>query len=104
MICPHERIKTWLLAETHEPAGMWSCAHCGEKFLPITAALAEKHAAVKRCREIVPTNWIDPMLTGPNAPKDLHGPSVEYVLQAVRDAIREAFPQAFDGLPTIPKG
>ena len=51
MTCTHERIKTWLLADTHEPAGMWSCAHCGEKFMPITQAWAEKRAGAIAMRE-----------------------------------------------------
>jgi len=89
MTCTHERIKTWILVETHEPAGMWSCAHCGEKFVPITAALAEKHAAVKRCREIVLEHSAH-----------LYDGCDEACID-----IREAFPQAFtDGLPPIPKG
>ena len=36
--CKHEHIKTWVFADTKEPA-MWSCAYCGLKFAPEMATL-----------------------------------------------------------------
>ena len=36
--CQHERIITWRIEETNEPAGLWSCAACNRKFVPLVPA------------------------------------------------------------------
>jgi hypothetical protein len=38
MTCLHRHIQTWHFTDgeaTGEPAGMWSCSHCGQKFEPL---------------------------------------------------------------------
>ncbi len=33
--CLHTQLKSWVIEETQEPAGMWSCVDCGHKFVPL---------------------------------------------------------------------
>ena len=33
--CTHQRITTFVLSDTGEPSGLWACAACGHKFVPI---------------------------------------------------------------------
>jgi hypothetical protein len=54
-------------------------------------ASVEKAVAAERerCAKLVPTNWCDPLLTGPDAPKtplDCRG--VEQLLRGIQDRIR----------------
>ena len=54
------------------------------------AAIESAVAAEReRCAKLVPTNWCDPLLTGPDAPKtplDCRG--VEQLLRGIQDRIR----------------
>lgn len=52
--------------------------------------IAEAVAAEReRCAKLVPTNWCDPLLTGPDAPKGpLDNRGVEALLQGIQDRIR----------------
>ncbi len=46
-------------------------------------------ATVEACAKCVPTNWCDPLLTGPGAPKGpLGNREVERLLRGVQDRIR----------------
>jgi len=36
--CQHARIRTWAGQYDGKPAGMWSCADCGHKFVPLDLA------------------------------------------------------------------
>lgn len=45
--CTHQRITTFVLSDTGEPSGLWACADCGHKFVPIDLEM-EKDAA--NCR------------------------------------------------------
>jgi hypothetical protein len=43
----------------------------------------------RRCANLVPTNWLDPLLTGKDAPKlPLGGREVEALLRGIQDRIR----------------
>ena len=43
----------------------------------------------ERCAKLVPTNWCDPLLTGPDAPKHpLDSRGVEDLLRGIQDRIR----------------
>lgn len=45
----------------------------------------------ERCARLVPTNWCDPLLTGPKAPKlPLGAREVEALLRGIQDRIRGA--------------
>lgn len=33
--CQHAKLQSWVIEETQEPAGMWSCVDCGHKFVPL---------------------------------------------------------------------
>ena len=51
--CKHEHIKTWVFADTKEPA-MWSCAYCGLKFAPEMATLTAGRAqGLREAKEAV---------------------------------------------------
>lgn len=53
----------------------------------IQAAIAEERA---RCANLVPTNWCDPLLTGPEAAKlPLNEHGVEKLLRGIQDRIRK---------------
>ncbi len=43
--CLHTQIVSWVAEETQEPVGMWSCADCGHKFVPLEL---EQEAQAKR--------------------------------------------------------
>jgi hypothetical protein len=43
--CQHTKLQSWVIAETQEPAGMWSCVDCGHKFVPLDL---EQEADAKR--------------------------------------------------------
>jgi len=45
--CKHQRITTFSFEDTGEPSGLWACADCGHKFVPIDLEM-EKDAA--NCR------------------------------------------------------
>lgn len=50
--CKHEHIKTWVFADTKEPA-MWSCAGCGVKFAPEMATLtAGRDQGLREAKEV----------------------------------------------------
>lgn len=50
--CKHEHIKTWVFADTKEPA-MWSCAECGVKFAPEMATLtAGRDQGLREAKEV----------------------------------------------------
>lgn len=52
--------------------------------------------AVERCANEVPTNWLDPLLTGPKAViKGLDNRQIEALLRGIQDRIR-ALPRASD--------
>ena len=55
----------------------------------LAAAVRE---ALEEAEKVVPANWLDPLLTGPNAILQGHGPwgcpDIERLLQALRAAIR----------------
>jgi hypothetical protein len=36
--CSHPHIRTWVGWDDSEPVGMWSCAGCGHKFVPLDIA------------------------------------------------------------------
>jgi len=36
--CKHLRIQTWIGHHTGKVAGLWSCAECGHKFVPLDIA------------------------------------------------------------------
>jgi hypothetical protein len=46
----------------------------------------------ERCAEQVPTNWLHPLLTGPQRVGELpfNGPTVEKLLRAIQSAIRSS--------------
>lgn len=53
--CKHEHIKTWVFADTKEPA-MWSCAYCGLKFAPEMATLtAGRDQGLREAKEVCNT-------------------------------------------------
>lgn len=39
--CKHRQISAWTFADDGEAAGMWSCADCGRKFVPLDVAQEE---------------------------------------------------------------
>jgi hypothetical protein len=43
--CLHTQLKSWVIEGTQEPAGVWSCADCGHKFVPLDL---EKEAQATR--------------------------------------------------------
>ena len=52
MICKHKYIRTWVIEDTGEPAGLWSCVDCGLKFEPITQRKPLPHSVmVKHMKE-----------------------------------------------------
>jgi len=42
--CKHQRITTFSFEDTGEPSGLWACADCGHKFVPIDLEM-ERDAA-----------------------------------------------------------
>lgn len=55
------------------------------KFVPDEA----RDLVIEECAKAVPTNWCDPLLTGPDAPKGpLDNRGVERLLRGVQDRIR----------------
>lgn len=45
---------------------------------------------IEECARLVPTNWCDPLLTGPEAPKGpLNNRDVERLLRGIQDRIRD---------------
>jgi len=36
--CRHAHIRTWVGQDDGKPAGLWSCADCGHKFVPLYIA------------------------------------------------------------------
>jgi hypothetical protein len=36
--CRHARIRTWVGQDDGKPAGLWACAECGHKFVPLDIA------------------------------------------------------------------
>lgn len=57
----------------------------GHAYVP-EAAIAEER---ERCAKLVPTNWCDPLLTGPKATKlPLDARGVEALLRGIQDRIR----------------
>lgn len=45
-------------------------------------------SVVRLCADCVPTNWLDPLLTGPDKVADFKdGPAIERLLKAVRQRI-----------------
>jgi hypothetical protein len=36
--CQHARIRTWVVQDDGKPAGLWACADCGHKFVPLDIA------------------------------------------------------------------
>lgn len=52
-------------------------------------AAARFNAVVEQCAKAVPTNWVDPLLSGPSAPKGpLDNRGVEQLLRGIQDRIR----------------
>jgi hypothetical protein len=48
-----------------------------------------RNAIIDECARAVPTNWCDPLLTGPQASKTpLDGDGVEKLLRGIQDRIR----------------
>jgi hypothetical protein len=48
-----------------------------------------REAERERCARLVPTNWCDPLLSGPGAPKlPLSAREVEVLLRGIQDRIR----------------
>jgi hypothetical protein len=48
-----------------------------------------RNLAIDDCAKAVPTNWCDPLLTGPQASKTpLDGSGVERLLRGIQDRIR----------------
>ena len=37
--CKHQKITTFVFSDTGEPAGLWACAACGLKFVPIDSLM-----------------------------------------------------------------
>lgn len=54
--CKHRRITTYVTIETREPAGLWACADCHVKFVPLTQLIeevdAEREACAKACERV----------------------------------------------------
>ena len=51
---------------------------------------------IRKCHDEIPTNWCDPLLTGPDAViKESPCPEIEKLLKGVQARIRAAFPEAF---------
>lgn len=63
--CKHEHIKTWVFADTKEPA-MWSCAYCGLKFAPEMATLtAGRDQGLREAKEVCEAERVtEPSSTG----------------------------------------
>lgn len=52
--------------------------------------IIRRNAVIDECAKCVPTNWLDVLLTGPNAPKGpLDNRGVEQLLRGVQDRIRQ---------------
>jgi hypothetical protein len=47
-----------------------------------------RDAIIDECARCVPTNWCDPLLTGPNKVGDLPARETEALLRGVQDRIR----------------
>jgi hypothetical protein len=45
--CDHEKLRSWVDAETLAPVGMWSCVDCGHNFEPVNL---EKERAAEDLR------------------------------------------------------
>ena len=41
--CTHRKVTTFVFVAGNEPAGLWACADCGHKFVPLNIAV-EKDA------------------------------------------------------------
>ena len=41
--CTHRKVTTYVFVDGNEPTGLWACADCGHKFVPLNIA-AEKDA------------------------------------------------------------
>ena len=49
--CTHRKVTTYSFVDGNEPAGMWACADCGHKFVPLSIAMerdAERYRWVRR--------------------------------------------------------
>jgi hypothetical protein len=49
--CKHQKIATFSFEDTGEPAGLWACAYCGHKFVPIDLEMersADRYLALRR--------------------------------------------------------
>ena len=51
-------------------------------------AVMERDSAIEECVKCVPTTWLDPLLTGPNAIGDLPERETEALLRGIQDRIR----------------
>ena len=54
------------------------------KFVPADV----RNAIIEECAKAVPTNWCDPLLTGPAKVGDLPARETEALLRGVQDRIR----------------
>jgi hypothetical protein len=49
--CKHQKITTFVFSDTGEPSGLWACAACGHKFVPLDLEMerdAERYSSVRR--------------------------------------------------------
>jgi len=60
--CQHRKISTFYFTESGEPSGLWACAECSHKFVPIDRELAleEENARLReawRKAEFIVDAW-----------------------------------------------
>ena len=53
--CYHPKIRTWFLEDAN-PAGLWSCAVCRVKFVPLLQLNAEVEAEREACAKLLDDN------------------------------------------------
>ena len=49
--CKHQRITTFSFEDTGEPSGLWACAECRHKFVPIDLAMERDAASCRMMRD-----------------------------------------------------
>jgi hypothetical protein len=49
--CKHQKITTFVLTDSGEPAGLWACADCGHKFVPIDLEMERDAASCQMMRD-----------------------------------------------------
>ena len=88
-----DKIKLKVTADNFTWAIEW-LAEKSRHFEQLAGAIEAQ--AVERCANEVPTNWLDPLLTGPKAViKGLDNRQIEALLRGIQDRIR-ALPRASD--------